>query len=356
MPRRDARENSEESKHDAMKAYVTELKTLPQEQKERAAKAIANYASHAENGAVLVKAGALFPLVAMLQASTDGGKTAAALALAYLGRFSSERQQAIGKAGAIEPLVALLRSGSNKSQQQAANALSTLSAVPELKPPMVKAGIIPPLVRLVRTGIDDAKIPGALTIANICDGHGDHAARADAQSKVAAAGAVPLLLAMLPSGKTQMAAAHALARLCARHADNQALVRGRLAPAPLSPPPRASMPGRLRRPPHSEGRARPDSRLRRSPWRVASPSFSACSTVPTCPRRCTPRRTSATCPSQALQGTPEGPPRDLRGTSESPPQLHPHLIRSSSAPHPRHHPRHRPHAGARRVSPRRACS
>ena len=186
------------------------------EAKERSAKMLAKFASkNEEHSALLVKAGAISPLVALLTKGTSGSKEASASTLAYVGANNASRQALIADAGAISPLADLLRTGSNKVQQQAAAALGSLSESPDYQLPMIKSGVIAPLVRLLREGIDDAKISAAACLSNLCT------ASPEARASVADAGAVPLLLGMISSGKTQTSAAHALAELCASHEPNQ---------------------------------------------------------------------------------------------------------------------------------------
>ncbi len=219
------------SMHDYLVEEVRHLKSLPMEAKEKTAKALATLASKADangessNAAALVKAAALNPLIQMLSGGTDGGQLAAATALGHIGANSAARQTALAKAGAIPALIALLRTGSNKAQQQAAFALASLSELPAHAAPLKSA--VAPLVRLLRQGIDDAKMHAAVCIANICAG------AASVQDDIGRAGAVPLLVAMLTSGKIQSAAAFALAQLSAGHDANKEAIAREGAVAPL---------------------------------------------------------------------------------------------------------------------------
>ena len=154
-----------------IKSLVNDLKSLPHESKAKVLEAMGRMASrNLENPALLVKAGAVPSLVNLLSTGTDGSQIAAATAIGWIAQGSPERQSALAKA--VLPLVTLLRMGSNKAQQWAAFALTSLSEAPENHAPMLKGGVVGPLVRIVRVGIDDAKIHGALCIANLCAGSG----------------------------------------------------------------------------------------------------------------------------------------------------------------------------------------
>ena len=250
---------------DVCKRTLAEVKSLPQEKKEKAARMLA--AVMASGPAFLdaaVREGCIHPLIALVKDGFEGGQIAAASALADLSDEPGERgifhRTAIATAGGLVPLVTLLRNGSNKASMQAAAALASLSMDPGHQRPLIKAGALPPLVRLLRDGTDDAKmvrlprarVPidasracqsaysrpslsylamqyAATCCANLSsgfatqDGYEESAisGHREAQDALATAGALPLLLAMLPSGKTQTAGALALTRLCAFHPPNQ---------------------------------------------------------------------------------------------------------------------------------------
>ena len=187
---------------------VKDLKTAPQDGKEKCAHLLDVLTSSLADGIpAMVRAGAVAPLVGMLASGTDGGQIHAASALASIAAARHDFAATIVSAGAVAPLVALVRSGSAKAQMHASAALAALSEDRTQQWPIIKAGAILPLVRLLRLGIDDVKIHAALCIANIS------AAHSEAQHAIHAAGATPLLLSMLQSGKSQMSAALALAKL-----------------------------------------------------------------------------------------------------------------------------------------------
>ena len=83
-----------------------------------------------------------------------------------------------------------------------------LSENASLHSAILQANVLPPLVRQLKAGLTEAKISAALTMASLASDS------EEAQRTVLAAGAVPVLVSMLPSGKAQVAAARALAKLC----------------------------------------------------------------------------------------------------------------------------------------------
>ena len=162
-----------------------------------------------EPNKLIARSGAIEPLVALLASGSDDSQIVAASTLASLAASHAARQESIAAAGAVVPLVSLLRMGSNKAQMQAASALASLSELQQLQAPIIKAGGVAPLVRLARVGTADAQFLSATAIANLCSEN------AQAQTAAANAGAVPILIGMLRSGKVTMPAASALARLAA---------------------------------------------------------------------------------------------------------------------------------------------
>lgn len=163
-----AKAQTAEQIRDLCKRTIGDVKSLPQEQKEKAARMLAAImASGVDFQKALVREGCINPLVSLIKDGFDGGQIAAASALADLSDEEGERGQryraAIAAAGGLQPLVALLRNGSNKASMQAAAAIASLSMEDENKRPLVKAGALAPLVRLLREGTDDAKMVRAAT-------------------------------------------------------------------------------------------------------------------------------------------------------------------------------------------------
>ena len=110
-----------------------------------------------DNVDLIVVAGAIPPLVALVCNGSDG-KEEAACALASLACKSDIAAQWIVDAGGIAALVELLRDDSDDGKEQAACALGNLSSAGDAYDAMIaEAGAIEPLVELERNGSDDAK-------------------------------------------------------------------------------------------------------------------------------------------------------------------------------------------------------
>ena len=246
-------ESSGES--EAAKLLVADLKSLsiPQEQKEKVAQKIAKLAESSSGAACLRHCGVIPPLVAVLRDGTDGGQREASSAIAALAAHGRDYRKAVTQSRPVAPLVAILKGGSNKAATLAAAALATLSAESEQALAVIREGGPPGFMRLLRVGTADAQAHGAMCVAHLSragSDYGDEEAEAqpeahairqlvtpsvhlEAQNDFSSAGAIPLLLAMLQSGKTQTAAAHALSRLAAYHEQNQSEIAKEGGVAPL---------------------------------------------------------------------------------------------------------------------------
>ena len=216
---------------------VADLKSGPQETRERAAKHIAALTAAAasndgtEDGAVsgatrALKAGSVAPLVALVASGTDGAQGHAASALANI--CASGHSLEVASAGAVAHLVTVLRQSSQQAAAAACAALSQLAEQPTHRASILKAGALAPLVRQLRMGLTEAKVSACLTLASLC------AANTEVQGAVLAAGAVPVLIGMLHSGKAQMAASCALARLCGSRETQDAIAEAGGIPLLLS--------------------------------------------------------------------------------------------------------------------------
>eukprot|EP00976_Prorocentrum_cordatum_P093032 1189202-Prorocentrum_minimum.AAC.2 len=76
-----------------------------------AARALSNLVENSGNQVVIMRAGAVKPLVQLLHTGDAEGKAQAAQVLSNLSICNSDNQVAIARAGAVEPLVQLLRTG-----------------------------------------------------------------------------------------------------------------------------------------------------------------------------------------------------------------------------------------------------
>ena len=161
-----------------------------------------------KNPSTLVAAGVIKPLVDLLDNGNDGCQVYASSTLATIAASNSDFQMKIVDAGAIPPLVQILKSGSNKAQTFAAYAIAELSEQRSQQDPIVRAGAVVPLVRLLRSDVtEDAHLHAADAVANLSVGN------TKSQKAFFEAGAVPLLLDQLYSGKSQMSVANAIAKL-----------------------------------------------------------------------------------------------------------------------------------------------
>ncbi|KOO32569.1 beta-glucan synthesis-associated [Chrysochromulina tobinii] len=161
-----------------------------------------------KNPSTLVAAGVIKPLVDLLDNGNDGCQVHASSTLATIAASNSDFQMKIVDAGAIPPLVQILKSGSNKAQVFAAYAIAELSEQRSQQDPIVRAGAVVPLVRLLRSDVtEDAHLHAADAVANLSVGN------TKSQKAFFEAGAVPLLLDQLYSGKSQMSVANAIAKL-----------------------------------------------------------------------------------------------------------------------------------------------
>ena len=125
----------------------------------RASKALSNLLFESDdNVALIVAAGAIAPLVALVRNGSDGGKEQAACALANLADNGGDvAAQPIVDAGGIAALVELLRDGSDDGKEQAARGLGNLSSADNAYDAMIaEAGAIDPLLELERNGPEQA--------------------------------------------------------------------------------------------------------------------------------------------------------------------------------------------------------
>ena len=145
---------------------------------------------------------AIRPLVMLLQSENDSVDKVAAVAtmalrsLAYGGMsFTAhgvrEMRDSIAAAGAIPALVDVVKNGSDRSKKHAASALWTLAVHHEGNKALIAASAIVPLVQLLRDGSDDAKKAAARTLSQLAVDVVD----AENRVAIAAAGAIPLLVA-----------------------------------------------------------------------------------------------------------------------------------------------------------------
>ena len=176
---------------------------------EAGALALRKMARNSENQILIAKAGAIPPLVALLQNGTDVAKENAAGALMFIAYRNDNNKVAIAQAGAIPPLVALLQNGTDKMQEIAAETLGYLAFCDldngsknkaliakgvAISASIAKAGAILPLVALLKNGTDGTKECAVGALQALADFNDDN------KVPIVSAGAIPLLVALLQNG------------------------------------------------------------------------------------------------------------------------------------------------------------
>ena len=168
----------------------------------------------------MTKAGAISPLVKLIQSGTDPQKEHAARALGALACENSTNQKTIAKAGAISPLVKLIQSGTDPQKEHAARALGALAFnstqilinyLTPIKKNIVKAGAIRPLVQLL-SGTPPQKEHAAAALGVL-------AFNSTIKKNIAKAGAIDPLVQLKQSGspRQKQYASKALYRLSWKH-------------------------------------------------------------------------------------------------------------------------------------------
>ena len=202
----------------AIAPLVTLVQSGTDRQKESAAWALRNLALNDENQVLIAQAGAIAPLVTLVQSGTDGQKEYAAGTLWNLAWNNAEHQVLIAQAGSIAPLVTLVQSGTDGQKEQAAGTLWSLAVNDENQVLIAQAGAIAPLVALVQSGTDGQKEQAAGTLWFL-------AGNAENKVLIAQAGAIAPLVTLVQSGTAgQKEQAAATLRRLALNAENQVLI------------------------------------------------------------------------------------------------------------------------------------
>ena len=166
----------------------------------------------------ITRAGAIPPLVELLQSGGEGARCAAG-ALVYLA-YDQDNRVAIAAAGGIAPLVELVRRGGAGAKQLAARALANLALDDDNQVAIAAAGAIVPIVDLLRDGCVDANNSAAHALRNLAYRNADN------KLAIAAAGAIAPLVALTRSDHSKGAdhAHAALTNLASDNVDNQVLI------------------------------------------------------------------------------------------------------------------------------------
>ncbi|CAE7246880.1 VAC8 [Symbiodinium sp. CCMP2592] len=197
------------------------LRSSNKEVQQNAAMALWNLAVIADNKTLIAEASGIPPLVELLRSSDTEVQETAAGVLGNLA-FDVDNTAIIAQAGGIPPLVELLRGSIPDLQEKAGGLLRYLSANADNKALIAEAGGIPPLVSCLTTGSPDVQVHAAVALGNLALDwifdepdvvpmpEASETAEAN-RALIAAAGAIPPLIALLMNGREFVGhAAHAL--------------------------------------------------------------------------------------------------------------------------------------------------
>jgi len=193
--------------------------------REEAARALWNLARssknvNSHNQIAIAQAGAIAPLIRLLEDAVPRVRVVAAAVLNDLAIDNEANQVAITHAGVIEPLIKLLRHDDAPSLVMASGLLQSLAknhkADAEVALAMLTA--IGPLVDLLKTGSLLAQEEAALTLGVFA------ACGADLQTAIVRAGAVAPLVHRLKGDMMQGTSAMALRNLAAGNLETQAMI------------------------------------------------------------------------------------------------------------------------------------
>lgn len=155
----------------------------------------------------LLTAGAIPPLVTLLSSGKEEFKAGAAGVLWQLARVGASRSL-IASLGAIPALVQLIRTGTVEGRANATGVLWHLAGQDAILPEIPPATTVGPLVELLQFGPPQGKVKAyAAGVLRCLARHGE-----ETRLRIAKAGAVPLLVALLSSG-IPLAKANAAAAL-----------------------------------------------------------------------------------------------------------------------------------------------
>eukprot|EP00930_Biecheleria_cincta_P006071 TRINITY_DN107049_c0_g1_i1.p1 TRINITY_DN107049_c0_g1~~TRINITY_DN107049_c0_g1_i1.p1 ORF type:complete len:647 (-),score=147.47 TRINITY_DN107049_c0_g1_i1:225-2165(-) len=202
--------------------------------REEAARALWNLARNnkeinARNQVAISKAGAILPLIHLLEDSEPRVRVVAAAVLNDLATDNGENQVAITQGGAIGPLVAILQKDEAPALVMAASLLKSLAACTSGEPQLASAlgTAVPPLVALLKAETLLTQEQATSTLGVLA------AHSVDIKTAIVRAGAVMPLVERLRGDMMQGTAAVALRNLAAKHPDNQVAIAKAGAVPPL---------------------------------------------------------------------------------------------------------------------------
>ncbi|KAJ1624663.1 hypothetical protein T492DRAFT_881461 [Pavlovales sp. CCMP2436] len=208
----------------ALPLLMALLRAGTEDGKASAAGAILWLARDSPTRTLILSAGTLPPLVALLCDGTEQCKSGAAFAIAHLTKDAPIRTlllevpTLLGEASILPQLVALLRAGTEQGKENSAFAIATLAYGPPARTLLLGEGALSLLVALLRASTEHGK-------ENAADAIGWFAKDPPTRTLIVEASVVPLLVALLRSGTVQskVSAACAITWL-ANNAPTRALI------------------------------------------------------------------------------------------------------------------------------------
>eukprot|EP00913_Durusdinium_trenchii_P007746 g7275.t1 len=188
--------------------------------REEAARALWNLARNskeinAPNQVAIGRAGAILPLIRLLEDQEQRIRVVAAAVLNDLAADNVDNQVAITQGGAIDPLVRILKRDEAPALVMAASLLKSLASGAEEQDSSALMGAVPPLVALLRGKTLLAQEQAASTLGAL-------AAHSEGiQAAIVRAGAVSPLVERLHGDMMKGTAIVALRNLASSHAENQ---------------------------------------------------------------------------------------------------------------------------------------
>lgn len=124
-------------------------------------------ASNSENGKLISESGAIQPLSSMLSSSEETAQELSAIVISRLLKTHPSVSQIVAKVGGVIPLARLLKSGSNTAQQQAVCAIAEVGRHPANRSKIADAGAIPALTALLTSDVLGTPETAARALANL---------------------------------------------------------------------------------------------------------------------------------------------------------------------------------------------
>ncbi|KNA04836.1 hypothetical protein SOVF_195860 [Spinacia oleracea] len=148
-------------------------------------------------------------LVSGLESSSVDDQKQAAMEIRLLAKNKPENRLKIARAGAIRPLISLLNSSDSQLQEYGVTAILNLSLCDENKDHITSSGAIKPLVRALKTGTSTARENSACALLRLSQVD-------EKKALIGRSGAIPALVDLLENGgiRAKKDASTALYSLC----------------------------------------------------------------------------------------------------------------------------------------------